>query len=110
MHGFLTSLKRLASISFQTFNHCFLDWTKPASPSLIWSSLTDFPRSKSELVAENALLRQQLIILRRQVKGPCAGYMRHPFTESWFDNNSRALQRPFFERIDVASTAYLLNR
>ncbi len=32
--------------------------------------LTDIARSKSELVAENALLRQQLIILRRQVKRP----------------------------------------
>ena len=35
----------------------------------------------------------------------CAGYMRHPFTESRFDNDSRALQRPFFERrADVART------
>src|SRR5215470_3886215 len=33
-------------------------------------TLTDLVRSKSELVAENALLRQQLIILRRQVKRP----------------------------------------
>src|SRR5690349_5060716 len=32
--------------------------------------LADFGRSKSELLAENALLRQQLIILRRQVKRP----------------------------------------
>ncbi len=32
--------------------------------------LTDQARSKSELVAENALLRQQLIMLRRQVKRP----------------------------------------
>ena len=33
-------------------------------------TLTDLARGKSELVAENALLRQQLIILRRQVKRP----------------------------------------
>ncbi len=33
-------------------------------------TLTDLARSKSELVAENALLRQQLIILRRHVKRP----------------------------------------
>jgi putative transposase len=32
--------------------------------------LTDLTRSKSELVAENALLRQQLVLLRRQVKRP----------------------------------------
>jgi putative transposase len=30
----------------------------------------DLARSKSELIAENALLRQQLIILKRQVKRP----------------------------------------
>jgi hypothetical protein len=34
------------------------------------STLADLGRSKSELVAENALLRQQLIILKRQVKRP----------------------------------------
>ena len=34
------------------------------------ATLTDLGRSKSELLAENALLRQQLIILRRQVKRP----------------------------------------
>src|SRR5712691_9312153 len=32
--------------------------------------VTDLVRSTSELVAENAFLRQQLIILRRQVKRP----------------------------------------
>jgi hypothetical protein len=33
-------------------------------------TLADLGRSNSELVAENAFLRQQLIILRRQVKRP----------------------------------------
>jgi hypothetical protein len=32
--------------------------------------VTDLARSKPELVAENALLRQQLMILSRQVKRP----------------------------------------
>jgi len=45
-------------------------WTKPDTTSLLLGTLTDLSRSKSELVAENALLRQQLIILRRQVKRP----------------------------------------
>ena len=34
------------------------------------ATLTDLGRSKSELIAENALLRQQLIVLKRQVKRP----------------------------------------
>jgi putative transposase len=38
--------------------------------SLPLATLTDLGRSKSELIAENALLRHQLIVLRRQVKRP----------------------------------------
>ena len=34
------------------------------------ATLTDFGKSKSQLIAENALLRQQLIMLKRQVKRP----------------------------------------
>ena len=48
----------------------FARWTKPLRTSLPLGTLTDLGRSKSELIAENALLRQQLIILRRQVKRP----------------------------------------
>jgi hypothetical protein len=44
--------------------------TKPDTTSLMLGTLTDLVRSKSELVAENALLRKPLIILRRQVKRP----------------------------------------
>ncbi len=70
MHGILISIKRLTSNCFQALNPHFLNWTKPATSSLILGTLTDLARRKSELVAENALLRQQLIILRRQVKRP----------------------------------------
>ncbi len=38
--------------------------------SLLLGTLADMTRGKSELLAENALLRHQLIILRRQVKHP----------------------------------------
>ncbi len=49
----------------------FIDWTKPdTATSLLLGVLTEAAKSKSELVAENALLRQQLIILRRRVKRP----------------------------------------
>jgi len=34
------------------------------------ATLTDLGKSRSQLIAENALLRQQLIILKRQVKRP----------------------------------------
>ncbi len=45
-------------------------WTKPAAAGQVLGTGTDLLRSKPELVAENALLRQQLIVLRRNVKRP----------------------------------------
>src|SRR5205814_678874 len=45
-------------------------WRKPANNSLLLGTITDLPRSKHDLIAENALLRQQLIVLHRQVKRP----------------------------------------
>ncbi len=73
MHGILTFIKRMTSPCLQSLQHRFVDWTKPSTPSLVLGTLTDLTRSKSELMAENALLRQQLIVLRRHVKRPaCA--------------------------------------
>jgi putative transposase len=57
-------------MAFNLSTAVFIDWTKPTIPSLIVGTLTDLARNKSEFVAENALLRQQLIILRRQLKRP----------------------------------------
>ncbi len=45
-------------------------WIKPLTASLVLGTFADLTRGKAELLAENALLRQQLIILRRQVKRP----------------------------------------
>ena len=43
---------------------------KPAVSVLIIGTLLDLTRSRTDLVIENALLRQQLIILKRQIKRP----------------------------------------
>ncbi len=73
-YNFLSGVKRLPGIclqvSLQAMLHRFVALTKPPSGSLILNAITDFTRSKHELIIENALLRQQLIILRRQVKRP----------------------------------------
>jgi hypothetical protein len=45
-------------------------WVKPPTLSLIAGTLTDLTRSHADLIVENALLRQQLIVLNRQVKRP----------------------------------------
>lgn len=42
-------------------------WKKPASSVLIIGILSDLTRSHTDLVVENALLRQQLIVLNRQI-------------------------------------------
>jgi hypothetical protein len=44
--------------------------TKPSTATIAAAVLSDLPRSKSDLIAENAILRQQLIVLNRQVKRP----------------------------------------
>ena len=45
-------------------------WTKPDNHAPIPNAALDLTRSKSELMLENALLRQQLIVLQRQTKRP----------------------------------------
>jgi putative transposase len=49
---------------------CVKLWTKPATSALTIGILSDLTRSRADLVVENALLRQQLIILKRQIKRP----------------------------------------
>jgi putative transposase len=45
---------------------------KPDNYALVANVMTDLTRSREELILENAFLRQQLIILDRQVKRPLA--------------------------------------
>src|SRR4051812_12849341 len=44
--------------------------TKPADQGMVAGTLADVVRGRPALVAENAFLRQQLLILRRSVKRP----------------------------------------
>jgi putative transposase len=64
------SLQQLKVCCLDALSSRFARWTKPLRTSLPLATLPDLGRSKSELIAENALLRQQLIVLRRQVKRP----------------------------------------
>ena len=45
-------------------------WTKPDSDSLLIGSVADMTRSRRDLIAENAFLRQQVIVLKRQNARP----------------------------------------
>ena len=65
-----TLIKQRIRSSCRTLQAYFSRWIRPSTTSLVLGTLADMTRGKSELLAENALLRHQLIILRRQVKHP----------------------------------------
>jgi putative transposase len=62
-------LRRLGSIG-QAIKRSLRQLTKPDNHSFALNAALDMTRSKSELVLENALLRQQLAVLQRQVQRP----------------------------------------
>jgi putative transposase len=62
-------LRRLGSIR-QAIKRSLRQLTKPDNHSLALNAVLDMTRSKPELVLENALLRQQLAVLQRQVQRP----------------------------------------
>jgi len=45
-------------------------WAKPTNQSLVLGTVADLTRGRSELVLENAFLRQQVIVLSRDKKRP----------------------------------------
>jgi putative transposase len=70
MAGVFPSLQRLLDGCWHDLSSRLTRWTKPLEASLTLQIIADLGRSNSELLAENTLLRQQLIILKRQVKRP----------------------------------------
>ncbi len=70
MFPVLTPLRQRLALCFHALSDSLRRWMKPRSTSLVLGTLADVTRDKAELVAENALLRHQLIILQRQVKRP----------------------------------------
>ncbi len=66
----LLYLKWLIRICLDRLHTRLVRWTRPLTPSLLLGTIANLGRSKSELIAENALLRQQLIMLKRQVQRP----------------------------------------
>src|ERR687894_708042 len=64
------ALRRRAATVLCAAGQRLLASLKPATGTPVGGALGDLVRTKAELVAENAFLRQQLIVLRRQVKRP----------------------------------------
>ena len=64
-------VKQAINTGMQVLRQHIVASTKPMNSSLVRGSLHDLVRTKPQLIAENALLRQQLIVLSRSVKRPC---------------------------------------
>jgi putative transposase len=54
----------------RTLRQRLISATKPAEQGVAVGALTDLVRGRPALIAENAFLRQQLLILRRQARRP----------------------------------------
>ncbi len=65
-----TVIRRRAQASLRAVHRRLLAWTRPAAEPLVSGAVGDLTRTKTALIAENAFLRQQLVVLRRQVGRP----------------------------------------
>ena len=65
MFPVLIPLRQRIALCFHALSDGIIRWMNPCSTSLLLGTIADLVKGKSELLVENALLRQQLIILRR---------------------------------------------
>ncbi len=65
-----SSLRQCFKYILNTVSQHTQRWVKPDNPSLFADTALDLSRSKAELILENAFLRQQLIVINRQVIRP----------------------------------------
>jgi putative transposase len=70
VHVLFHPLVQLIGRLFASLEHAFLHLTQLSRHSLVLGTTTDLTHSKVALIAENALLRQQRIVLQRQVHMP----------------------------------------
>jgi putative transposase len=66
----LGAIRRHRDAVLRRVHRWLLAQTKPAKGTLVGGTIGDVTRSKVAVTAENALLRQQLIVLQRPVKRP----------------------------------------
>ena len=65
----LTVGKQLVTHGLQEIETRVKEWARPVSDRQITGVATDLCRSKQALIAENAFLRQQVVVLKRQHTG-----------------------------------------
>ena len=60
----VNQVKQAIHLGVQVLRKQISSWTRPTNTSLALGSLSDLVRTKPQLIIENALLRQQLIVLK----------------------------------------------
>jgi len=70
LKAFVKNVHALFAKGVVWFERKLFTWTQPTLPALALDAVGDLRRDKSELVWENAFLRQPLIVLKRSVKQP----------------------------------------
>ena len=70
MVGILKRVQSVVKRGLREIRTVISRWTKPISSSPVVGTMADLARSRPQLVAENLLLRQQLLVLTRSVKRP----------------------------------------
>ncbi len=66
----LDTVKQRGADCLRTWSNQLHRLSRPLTRTLVGGALADMPKTKRALIVENALLRQQLIVLRRQVRRP----------------------------------------
>ncbi len=70
MFGILNRFQSIIQHGLRVASSVVSRWTKPISDAPAVAAMTDLARSRSQLITETLLLRQQLIVLNRSVKRP----------------------------------------
>ena len=70
MTAILGAIRQHKDAVLRRVHRWLLAQTKPVTRTLVGGTIVDVTMTKAALIAENGLLRQQVIVLRRQVKRP----------------------------------------
>ncbi len=69
-HKLLAQVTTIAQSVVKNVERRFRAWTEPAFDSLVGGIITDLVKSKKQMILENAFVRQQVIVLKRQSVRP----------------------------------------
>ncbi len=69
-HQVLSQVVNIAHTIVKNVERRFKAWTEPSSDSMVGGVVADLVKSKPQVILENAFLRQQVIVLKRQIARP----------------------------------------